>query len=398
MINLDELMPFLIDTNTLIRYSHLINKFQVVITSNVLREIEKLELTKQSDKELQSQITKAKQMLDDNEDIIVVNLKDYEWDLDDDFDKEYVDNKIIKCCIENGYGLLTRDRLLRLKAKMYNIPVIKPEKISSDDFYTGYKIVSEDDEKLHRIFSTNENVYELYTNQYLIIRDSKEKTKEILRWTGNAHVRIEYPESNYIKPENDLQACALDLLMNKEIPVKFILGTYGSGKTFLETKVALHKINEEGDHAKIMMIRNPIGTGEQIGWLKGDKDEKTAGFFKPIIQHLEGGEQEAFELEQEGKLLKEIPFYMKGLSIDDTFMIVDEAEDLDIKLIKLIGTRIGDNTVCAFSGDYNQAEGKYINNNGLLYAVEGLKGNPLVGIIVLDLDVRSNASKIFADL
>src|SRR5690606_20408150 len=128
--------------------------------------------------------------------------------------------------------------------------------------------------------------------------------------------------------------------------------------------------------------------------LKGDKEDKTSDFFKPVIQNLDGGIFEAEQMIQRGQLIKEIPYYMKGITVDDSYMIVDEAEDLDVKLIKLIGTRLGKNSVIVFSGDYEQTEEKYRHNNGLLYAIDRLKGHPLVGIVVLDRDIRSEASKV----
>lgn len=400
MINLDGLRPYVIDTNTALDFPQLIGKFQVVVTSHMIREIENLETFKTwNNKELKDKIIKVKQAIDENEDTIFVDLKDYQWKEDNGYDTEYVDNKILQCCIDNDYGLLTKDRLLRIKAKLYNIPVIKPEKEAQENSYLGYKVINVDDIELSYFYSNlNSNIYELYINQYLIIRDKNDRTIDIRRWTGDSHIELNLPPKRIIDPENDLQKCALDILNNDNIPVKFILGTYGSGKTYMSTKMGVYKIKEKGKHAKLMMVRNPIGTGEEIGFLSGDKADKTDGFFKPIIQHLERGEQEAFEMEQNGELLREIPYYMKGLDVEDTFMLSDEAEDFDIKIIKLVGTRIGKNSSGTFCGDYKQAEGKYINNNGLRCAVEGLKGNPLVGIIVLDLDVRSEASKLFADL
>jgi Predicted ATPase related to phosphate starvation-inducible protein PhoH len=390
---------YVIDTNSLIDYPHLILKYDVVITSPVLRELEKLETTRRHDKELQKKITKAKTLLDNEGVNYHCDLSDYTslWGVSEGFDSQYVDNQIIQCCIENGYGLITRDKLLRLKANAKNIPVIKPENESSE-VYTGYKIAYIDDDNTYKIYEDrSNNAFNLITNQYLIIRDDDGKTKDILRWNGESHVGLNIPYE-VIKPKNDLQACALDILYNDSIPVKFILGTYGSGKTFLTTKIAVHNVIEKGNRSTILAVRNPVGSGEQIGFLSGDFDDKTAGFFEPIIQHFDGGEQDAERFERNGQLKKAIPFYMKGVSIDNTFMIVDEAEDLDTKTIKLIGTRIGENTVCAFCGDYNQAEGKFVNNNGLSYAVEALKGNPLVGVILLDRDVRSDASRIFAEI
>ena len=148
-----------------------------------------------------------------------------------------------------------------------------------------------------------------------------------------------------------------------------------------------------------MMVRNPVGSGEEVGILPGNKMEKIYDFFKPVIQHLDGGEFQAQQMVQREELIAEIPFYMKGLSLDHGyFVIVDEAEDLDLKTLKLIGTRIGKDSCIVFSGDYEQAESKYVRNNGLIKMVNTLKGNPLVGIVTLDTDVRSEASKVFAEL
>ena len=285
---------------------------------------------------------------------------------------------------------------------MYGIETITPTNANMD-VYQGYKFVDMTDDEMSYFYGhMNENIYDLLVNEYIIVRDEYQNTVDKYRWNGITHVKLKMPrwddKKKQIRPENDLQECALDLLANPDIPIKFILGTYGSGKTFLNTKVALHSVLETGEQSKIMVVRNPIGTGEEIGFLAGDKDDKTRGFFKPIIQHLDGGDMQAEIMERNGQLLKEIPYYMKGLSVEDTFMIVDEAEDLNVKLIKLIGTRLGENSVVAFSGDVNQAEEKYLHDNGLVRAIEALKGNAEVGIVVLDIDVRSEASKLFADI
>jgi PhoH-like ATPase len=90
--------------------------------------------------------------------------------------------------------------------------------------------------------------------------------------------------------------------------------------------------------------------------------------------------------------------FLKGISIDDSFVIMDEAEDLNTKLIKLVGSRIGENSCIVFTGDWKQSENRYKQDNGLLRLIESSKGNPLVGIVVLEEDVRSSTSKLFAEL
>jgi predicted ribonuclease YlaK len=121
-------------------------------------------------------------------------------------------------------------------------------------------------------------------------------------------------------------------------------------------------------------------------------------FFEPLIDNLDGGEQEFDVMEDNGQIEKKIPFYMKGKTFNNTYALIDEAEDLDYKTLKMIGERTGKNSYCVFTGDYKQTERKFMTNNGLLQLIDSAKGNPLCGIIVLSADVRSDASNFFANL
>ena len=86
------------------------------------------------------------------------------------------------------------------------------------------------------------------------------------------------------------------------------------------------------------------------------------------------------------------------MSYGSTYVFVDEAEDMNLNILKLIGSRIESDSCVIFCGDYKQSEPKYKNNNGLYQLIEKLKGNPLVGIVVLSEDIRSEASKVFVDI
>ena len=89
---------------------------------------------------------------------------------------------------------------------------------------------------------------------------------------------------------------------------------------------------------------------------------------------------------------------LKGISVDRTIVILDEAEDLSLKLIKVAGTRIGRGSMLVMMGDIKQGEDKYKYDNGLAAFVEQSKDEQLVGIIYLPEDVRSSVSKVFANL
>ena len=392
---------YVADTNVLLDSLESLNDYNVVLLSHTLRELDNHKSSHKD--ELAYNARKAVRYIKLNKDKFKFDVKDYDGSvLGDNFDNRYQDNNILAACVSENYGIITNDVLLQYKAKGFGIDVVELNDENKNDYdYTGVKEVILSDEELANLYENlHVNTFNLLTNEYVIVLNEYELTVDKFRWDGTKHVKLKMPKTskkNSLKAKNDEQACAIDLLYNKDIPIKFICGTYGSGKTYLTVKNALHHVQELGTHSKIMVVRNPIGSGESIGWLKGDKDDKTHDFFKPFIQHLEGGEQEAEILEANGKLIKEIPYYIKGLSIDDTYVVVDEAEDLDAKLLKLIGTRLGDNSSVAFCGDFKQSEDKFIGNNGLRQAIQHLKGHPLVGIVVLQVDVRSEASKVFAE-
>lgn len=384
------------------RNPKIIDEYDCVILSHVLRELDKFKGEMGSLRGKQAR--DASKYLEENDHKIEVDIKDYTFDLNKVFDPDYTDNKILQACVENGHGLITGDLLMKRKAQGWNIPLIKIE--NTGDCYTGYFEIDVDidSEGLSLIRNDmTQNPFGLLTNQYLIVKEKtgkydsdgkpEYKVVDYLRWDGEKHVHLNL-KGVPLKAQHYLQTIALDLLNNMDIPIKIVAGTYGSGKTFLCTKMAVHNLLQ-GKGQKIMMIRNPIGAGEEIGFVPGTKEEKIGDFFKPIVQHLDAPIE---KFEEQGNIVGEVPFYMKGLSIENTWMLFDECQDVDIKTLKLVGTRMADKTVITFSGDWKQAENKFAHNNSLMHMIEELKGNPLVGIVVLNEDVRSSASKVFADL
>ena len=93
-----------------------------------------------------------------------------------------------------------------------------------------------------------------------------------------------------------------------------------------------------------------------------------------------------------------IPYYLKGTTYNDTIMLVDEAEDLDEKQIRLIGTRVGSNSKIYFAGDYKQSVINTTDSNALVKMCNEFKGNKNFATIYLGEDVRSETSKMFANL
>ena len=163
-------------------------------------------------------------------------------------------------------------------------------------------------------------------------------------------------------------------------------------------QMALYNVQEKGYQSKILGIRSPQGEGVDVGYLPGTLEDKTDNFFLPLVQQLNGGEFELESLKQRGVLESNIPYYLKGTTYNDTIMLVDEAEDLDEKQIRLVGTRVGSNSKIYFAGDYKQSVINTTTNNALVKMCNEFKGNKQFATIYLGEDVRSSTSKMFANL
>jgi PhoH-like ATPase len=219
-----------------------------------------------------------------------------------------------------------------------------------------------------------------------------------MRFDGKQFVALKLPPSKYIKAKNALQRCALDMLNNPNITICAVLGGYGSGKSYLAMKMGLYAINEKGWQSTLLGIREPAGEGREVGYLKGDLEDKTKDFFMPLVQQLDGKEFELESLKQRGILQSAIPYYLKGQTFPSTYILVDEAEDLSEKQIRLVGTRTGEDSKIVFDGDYKQAIGNNGKTNPLVRMCNELKGNDKFACVYLDEDVRSSTSKIFAKI
>lgn len=339
-----------------------------------------------------------------------------------ELDPNKPDNKILEAAIiyeiKTGKKLeiYTNDISMSIKARRLGLECLTPE-YEEDKSYKGYIEIrgteEENDYTLKELMVSDT----LHPNQYIIVTDTDyEEYGEIfersyaVKWTGDDYAETIIPRSKELQPKNMPQACAIDLMFSKDIPIKIICGGYGSGKTYIAVKSAEELINRYFCYSKLLLVRNPIPADNiDIGALPGTKHDKVGSYFQSMTQYLSDVSSNMYEdsfdpdnleaAKRRGYQLEmEIPSFMKGRSVDDTLMIVDECEDLNLKLIKLLGTRIGNNSAIVLTGDWHQAEQQYKYDSGISKLIEQTIDDPLVGIVVLDEDVRSSVSKTFANL
>lgn len=262
--------------------------------------------------------------------------------------------------------------------------------------YKGYRVIRGNADEINSEM-INMDLSGWYTNEYLIIENTEDGSSKEMRFNGKNLVPLKLPPSKFIKGKNALQRCALDMLNNPSITVCAILGSYGSGKSYLAMQMALYAVQEKGWQSYILGVREPVGDGRELGFLSGDFEEKNKVWTMPLVQQLDGKEWEVERLKQQGVLDFNIPMYMKGTSYSNTVMVIDEAEDLTERQIRMIGTRVAGGSRIIFDGDYRQSSAK-INGAPLLKMCEAFRGNPLFACVTLEEDVRSETSKMFANL
>ena len=392
------------DTNALLELMDDILAEPFAISYVTLEELENIKTSKTKTEEIRYKARKVVHLLDENRDkyqIVIHNDDTFEILMNSGVEVTN-DSKICACAKyfgnDNDIVFVTNDICCRVIAE--NIFGLKVEraKNSNSSMYKGYKLLRGNSSEINDKLSDETYLDSFVTNEYLIIENTDTNEQSEMRFDGQKFVSLKLPPSKYIKAKNSLQRCALDMLNNPNISICAVLGGYGSGKSFLSMQMALYAVKEKGWQSKIVGIREPIGEGAEIGFLKGDFEEKTDNFFLPLVQQLDGGEFELENLKRQGILESTIPFFLKGQTFPNTVLLVDEAEDLSDKQIRLVGTRVGENSKIILDGDYKQAINNNGNTNPLVRMCNELKGNDKFACIYLDEDVRSSTSKLFAQL
>lgn len=393
---------------------------KLVITSTVLEELDKHKDSGDGEKAFLAR--KAFKLLNCNPDhvLYVVDEKPNPFIADTIFcgyDMNHNDNKILYSCyhfIENSNKnaevvFVTNDNGLIVKCAALNIPCQKLRSSLEEESYKGYvEIEGTEEENDAKLLEFIENK-SLYANQYVIIRDTDTGEESVVRWDAQLEDFVDIYFKSKTKPLNIYQKAAMDLMYNDNIPIKIICGGYGAGKTLISVTMAEEKMFS-GKYNTLMLVRNPVAVDNlDIGALPGSKFQKTSMYFNSMLQYLtndsmdsgvdafdpdniENNKRRGYNLEMD------CVQFLKGISVKDTIVLCDECEDLSVKLIKTLGTRIGANSALVLMGDKKQAEKQYRSNNGIATFVEYAKGHPLVGVVYLPEDVRSEASKLFAEM
>ena len=346
--------------------------------------------------------------------------------LPDDLDLEDSDNQILATALSEQQDnaprkviVVSRDINMRVKCDALGLQSedYYAEQVleSSEGLYSGRCEILVDEQVIDNFYSDEEVFLEeeqysvLFPNQFvMLISNSNDKKTALAKFKNNLSPLQKIMKSSKTtwgtNPRNKEQQFAVDLLMDQSIPVVSLVGKAGSGKTLLALAAGLEQTfgGSENKYKKIVVTKPVEPVGKDIGFLPGTMEDKMLPWLAPIqdnLQFLMGDDKATLELYMEkGKIEVEAMTFIRGRSISNAFIVIDEVQNMTQHEIKTVLTRVGENTKIVLTGDIEQIDNMYIDetNNGLSYVVERLKGEQITGHMTLLKGERSQVASIAA--
>lgn len=324
------------------------------------------------------------------------------------------DSKIIICALNWFNNLQPGDQMTFItndiccKQIAHLVLQCDIESIAEDAYnYDGYKEIVMDDDEMAEFYSNpTTNIYELYINEYIIVKDKQGNIVDKLCWTGEGYRHLTYNsfKSDHfgtVKPMKDdiYQALAADSLENNKITL--IKGPAGTGKTYLSLGFLFHKL-ERNKIDKIIVFCNTVATknSAKLGFYPGTRDEKLLDSqIGNLLSSKLGGRIAVEQMIQKEELvllpLSDIRGYdTSGMSAG---IYISEAQNLDIELMKLTLQRIGEDSICIIDGDCNaQVDDIHFagSSNGMKRASQVFRGSDIYGEITLKNIHRSRIARL----
>ena len=359
------------------------------------------------------------------------------------WDKMSPDNKILSICeaisINNHdrVVLVSNDTNMRIKASIIGLAVeeYRTEQAEPDDLqYKGRKEFLVPGKIIDMFYQTKfvpiENDIlraedKLTLNEFVIMKDETNLSHGMIgKFNGKGIVPLQYADSNPygITPRNAGQRFILEAMLApvEEIPLVIVKGPAGSAKTFLSLACGLEKVLIQKEYEKILITRPNVKFDDDIGYVKGTEQDKISPLIRPIYDNLaeltriETGEipslrkkknkgynesESAYrneiesygntymdELLERGIISAQAMAYMRGRSIPRTWILIDEAQNMTPTQAFGLISRAGIGSKVILIGDPHQIDNPKLDSrtNGLVFAAERMKGNPLCAQITME--------------
>jgi PhoH-like ATPase len=330
------------------------------------------------------------------------------------------DNRILL----TAYGLqragkrvffVSKDISARLKATALGIKAVDYEK-QKVDIHTLYRGFIEIDTSQETLAQLKDNGIvpwnsRLTPNEFVVLREARSGEVALCRYNHRDTTLELAPKLSSvcgINPLNRHQEIALNLLLDDRLSLVTLIGKAGTGKTLLALAAGLRKALESQHFSRVLLARPIIPMGKDIGYLPGDKIDKLSNWMQPVYDNLEYilsvdkklRDQSVDALVSRRVIEIEALTYIRGRSLPNQFIIVDEAQNLSPHEVKTVVSRAGTGTKVVLTGDPYQIDNPYLdsNSNGLTFLVDAFKGQEIFGHVTLEKSERSPLAELAAEL
>lgn len=342
------------------------------------------------------------------------------------FTTDSVDNRILSLAFsiqknqpKNQTVLVSKDINLRIKADALGLAAedFENDRVLIKDLYTGMIEVPVGPEKIAAFRANGEMELnggkQYFPNEYCTLIDESNSKRTALAKVDVSGTKLtpitDCREGVWgIKPRNREQHFAFDALLDDRVKLVTLMGKAGTGKTLLAMAAGLKRTVMDREFRRLVVARPTISMGKELGFLPGSLEEKLAPWMQPIHDALEmlsdlnmGHEhRRSVDLMRSGSIVVEALSYIRGRSIANQFMIIDEAQNLTPLETKTIITRVGSGTKVVFTGDPYQIDNPYVDSssNGFNYLVSRFRAEPIAAHVELQKGERSELAELAANI
>ncbi|MGE0711314.1 MAG: PhoH family protein [Planctomycetota bacterium] len=437
---------FVVDTNVLLHSPACLQAFgdnTVVVPVDVIEELDKF---KTNNDELGHNARSAIRVIDEARDrgslgegvpindhggTLVIDLKPVCL-IEDGLRTDSPDNRIISVAYRlkregRPVTLVSKDMNMRVKCDALGIPAedFKTDKVPEiDELHTGWRTLTVPTDEINALRERGSLVIHsperLVPNEAVLLRaEENPKHTSLTRVAelgvdGNgAASLVPFRSTNDailgVAPRNLEQRVALEMLLDRDVKLVTLVGKAGTGKTLLALVAALELTTRKHLYSKMLVARPIMPMGRDIGFLPGTADEKVTPWMKPIFDNIKfilrdkhpgEADRKIHELFKSGIIELEPLTYIRGRSIHNQYMIVDECQNLTPHQIKTIISRCGNETKLVLTGDPFQIDNPYLDSrsNGLTYVAERFKGQSIAAHVLFRKSERSELASIAVEL
>jgi len=342
------------------------------------------------------------------------------------FSENTVDNRILslaqaiqKAQPKNHTILVSKDINLRIKADALGLEAedYETDRVFIKDLYTGMIELVVSPDKMASFRANGElelnGGKQYFPNEFCTLADETNPKRTALTKVDASGTKlipiIDCREGVWgIKPRNREQHYAFDALLDDRVKLVTLMGKAGTGKTLMAMAAGLKRTVLDREFRRLVVARPTISMGKELGFLPGSLEEKLAPWMQPIHDALEmlsdlnmgHDHRRSTDLMRSGSIVVEALSYIRGRSIANQFMIIDEAQNLTPLEVKTIITRVGHGTKIVFTGDPYQIDNPYVDSssNGFNYVVSRFRPEAVSAHIELQKGERSELAELAANI